>query len=400
MRTVDVAIVGGGIVGLATAWNLVRAFPDKKLIVLEKEARLAGHQTGHNSGVLHSGIYYRPGSLKASNCQEGKKAMEAFCSEHGIPFEVCGKVIVATREDELPRLQALYERGQANGVRCELVGAERLRELEPFATSGRRAIHVPETGIVDYRRVCEKLAELVRSAGQQVLCGARVVSFHHAAGAVVLRTTAGDVEARLAVNCGGLYSDRLARKAGRDPGCRIVPFRGEYYDLRPRAAHYCRNLIYPVPDPQFPFLGVHFTRRMDGSRECGPNAVLALAREGYTWGKIDLRDLLEMLRYPALWKVVARHWKMGAGEVWRSLSKRAFVQALQRLLPAIQASDLHPAPAGIRAQALAEDGTLLDDFLVVDSDRVVSVCNAPSPGATASLNIGKLIVERLAGRFQ
>jgi L-2-hydroxyglutarate oxidase len=400
MESVDVAIVGGGIVGLATAYNLVRAFPDRKLVVLEKEPRLAEHQTGHNSGVLHSGIYYRPGSLKALNCRAGKQAMQDFCTEHGIPFEICGKVIVATHPDELPRLQALFERGQANGVRCEVIGPERLRELEPHATSGLRAIHVPETGIVDYRRVCAKLAELVTAAGNEVRCGARVTRFRdNGPGAVVLHTSAGIVRARCAVNCGGLYSDRLARLAGRDPGCRIVPFRGEYYELRPAARHYCRNLIYPVADPQFPFLGVHFTRRIDGSRECGPNAVLALAREGYTWGQLDLRDLGEMLLYPALWKVVARHWKMGAGEVWRSLSKAAFVKALQRLLPAIQAGDLHPAPAGIRAQALANDGTLLDDFLVVHSERVISVCNAPSPGATASLNIGKLIVEQIAPRL-
>jgi L-2-hydroxyglutarate oxidase len=400
METVDVAIIGGGIIGLATAWNLVQTFPDFKLVVLEKEQRLAEHQTGHNSGVLHSGIYYRPGSLKAINCRSGKKAMEAFCTEHAIPFEICGKVIVATREDELPRLQTLFERGCANGVKCEVIGPERLKELEPYATSGVRAIHVPETGIVDYIRVCEKLAALVTEAGNRVLRGARVMRFHRdGTDAVVLHTTAGEVRARFAVNCGGLYSDRLARLAGRDPGCQIVPFRGEYYELRASARHYCRNLIYPVPDPQFPFLGVHFTRRIDGSRECGPNAVLALAREGYTWGQFSLRDLGEMLSYPALWKVVARHWRMGAGEVWRSLSKSAFVKALQRLLPAIQASDLHPAPAGIRAQALADDGTLLDDFLVVESERVISVCNAPSPGATASLNIGKLIVEQLRPRL-
>jgi L-2-hydroxyglutarate oxidase len=399
METVDVAIVGGGIVGLATAWSLVQSHPNKKLVVLEKERRLAEHQTGHNSGVLHSGIYYRPGSLKAINCRAGKKAMEAFCAEHGIPFEICGKVIVATHEDELPRLQTLFERGQANGVWCDMIGPERLRELEPYATSGIRALHVPEAGIVDYRRVCAKLAELVRAAGHRILCAARVVRFRPSAGAVVVQTTAGPIQARWAVNCGGLHSDRLARLAGGDPGCRIVPFRGEYYELRVQARHYCRNLIYPVPDPQFPFLGVHFTRRIDGSRECGPNAVLALAREGYTWSQFDLRDLGEMLLSPALWKVIFRHWKMGAGEVRRSLSKSAFVRALQRLLPAITAGDLRPAPAGIRAQALADDGTLLDDFLVVESDRVISVCNAPSPGATASLNIGKLIVERLAARW-
>ena len=400
MDTVDVAIVGGGILGLATAYHLGRTCPGKKVVVLEKERRVAEHQTGHNSGVLHSGIYYRPGSLKALNCRAGKQAMQAFCTEHGIPFEICGKVIVATGEHELPRLATLFERGQANGVHCELIGPERLRELEPQATTGLRAIHVPEAGIVDYRRVCEKLAELVRAAGNRVLCGARVTRFRRdGAGAVVLETTTTALRARLAVNCGGLHSDRVARLAGRDPGCHIIPFRGEYYDLRPEAAPYCRNLIYPVPDPEFPFLGVHFTRRIDGSRECGPNAVLALAREGYTWGRFDLRDLGEMLVNPALWKVAAKYWRMAAGEIWRSLSKRAFVGALQRLLPAIRANDLRPAAAGIRAQALADDGTLVDDFLLVHGERVISVCNAPSPAATASLNIARQIVEQLGTRL-
>ncbi len=399
MSTADVAIIGGGIVGLATAWNVAQMYPGKKLIVLEKERRLGQHQTGHNSGVLHSGIYYKPGSLKALTCRAGREAMVAFCAEHGIPLEVCGKVIVATRPDELPRLNTLYERGRANGVDCAVIGPERLRELEPFATSGIGAIHVPEAGIVDYGRVCTKLAELLAVHGHQVLTGARVRQFRRDGDALVLETTAGPVRARHAINCGGLHSDRLARLSGQDPHCTIVPFRGEYYELKPAAAHYCRNLIYPVPDPAFPFLGVHFTRRLDGSRECGPNAVLALAREGYTWDQIDLRDLGEMLRCSALWKVIARHWRMGAGEVWRSLSKAAFVKALRRLLPDIRGQDLTPAPAGIRAQALSDDGQLVDDFLIVEGERVLNVCNAPSPGATASLRIGRLIAEKLGTRL-
>jgi L-2-hydroxyglutarate oxidase len=394
MNTADVAIIGGGIVGLATAYNVSRTYPGKKLIVLEKERALAQHQTGHNSGVLHSGIYYKPGSLKAITCREGRKAMSAFCAEHGIPLEVCGKVIVATGQDELPRLANLFERGRANGVNCEIIGPERLRELEPYATSGIQAIHVPEVGIVDYRRVCAKLAELVVASGNQVLTGARVRQIRRDGDGLVLETTADPVRARYVINCGGLHSDRLARLSGQAPGCTIVPFRGEYYELKPSAAHYCRNIIYPVPDPAFPFLGVHFTRRLNDSRECGPNAVLALAREGYTWGQIDLRDLGEMIRCSALWKVVVRHWRMGAGEVWRSLSKAAFVKALQRLLPAIRSQDLHPAPAGIRAQALSDDGQLVDDFLIVESERVINVCNAPSPGATASLKIGRLIANK------
>jgi L-2-hydroxyglutarate oxidase len=399
MNTADVAIIGGGIVGLATAWNVARAYPGKKLLVLEKERQLGQHQTGHNSGVLHSGIYYKPGSLKALTCRAGRQAMAAFCAEHAIPLEICGKVIVATSEDELPRLQTLFERGQANGVDCVLIGPERLRELEPFATSGIQAIHVPEVGIVDYGRVCARLAELLTAQGHQILTRAQVRKFRRDADALVLESTAGPVRARYAINCGGLHSDRLARLSGQDPHCTIVPFRGEYYELKPAAAHYCRNIIYPVPDPAFPFLGVHFTRHLDGSRECGPNAVLALAREGYTWGRINLRDLGEMLCCSALWKVVARHWKMGAGEVWRSLSKAAFVKALQRLLPVIRSHDLAPAPAGFRAQSLSDDGQLVDDFLIVESERVINVCNAPSPGATASLRIGQLIAEKLGTRL-
>jgi L-2-hydroxyglutarate oxidase len=395
MNTADVAMIGGGIVGLATAYHVTHTYPSKKLIVLEKERELAQHQSGHNSGVLHSGIYYKPRSLKAVTCRAGRRAMQELCAEHGIPLEICGKVIVATREDELPRLAALFQRGQANGVRCELIGPERLRELEPFASSGIQAIHVPEVGIVDYPRVCRKLAELLVAAGNQVLTGARVQQFRRDGDGLVLETTAGPVRTRHAINCGGLHSDRLARLSGQRSGCTIVPFRGEYYALKESASHYCRNIIYPVPDPQFPFLGVHFTRRLDGSRECGPNAVLALSREGYTWQRINLRDLAEMLRCPGLWKVMARHWRMGAAEVWRSLSKLAFVKALRRLLPVIRSQDLEPAAAGIRAQALSDDGQLVDDFLIVESERVISVCNAPSPGATASLEIGRLIAEKL-----
>jgi len=399
MNTADVAIIGGGIVGLATAYHVAGTYPGKKLIVLEKERGLAQHQTGHNSGVLHSGIYYKPGSLKAVTCREGRRAMESFCAEHGIPLEICGKVIVATGAAELPRLATLFERGRANGVACEIIGPERLLELEPFASSGIQAIHVPEVGIVDYRRVCGKLGELVAAGGNQILTGARVRKFHSDGDALVLETTAGPVRARQVINCGGLHSDRLARLSGQDPGCTIVPFRGEYYQLKASAAHYCRNIIYPVPDPAFPFLGVHFTRRLDGRRECGPNAVLALAREGYKWSQINLRDLGEMLCCSALWKVMVRHWRMGAGEVWRSLSKTAFVKALQRLLPVIRGQDLDAAPAGIRAQALSDDGQLVDDFLIVENERVINVCNAPSPGATASLKIGQLIAEKLGRRL-
>ena len=394
----DVAIVGGGIVGLATAWQLTRRHPEKKVLLLEKEAELAHHQTGHNSGVLHSGIYYKPGSLKAVNCREGKLAMQAFCEEEGLPYEVCGKVIVAVDESELPALERIYERGQANGVKCEVIDQARLKELEPHA-AGIRAIHVPEAGIVDYKQVCERLAEKIRAAGGEIVCRAKVRSMPLHNGAVVLETTSGDYEADYVINCAGLHSDRVTRLSGQPVEAKIVPFRGEYYELLPEAEHLCRNLIYPVPDPKFPFLGVHFTRMVHGGIECGPNAVLAFAREGYKKTDINLRDLFESLTYPGFLRLAMKHWKMGLGEQWRSISKGAFVKALQRLMPEIQKDHLRPAPAGVRAQALNRGGSLVDDFVIAESERVLNVCNAPSPAATASLNIGRLIVEKLAVRF-
>lgn len=393
-RQADVAIIGGGIIGLATAYQLTRAFPQRRIIVLEKEADLAHHQTGHNSGVLHSGIYYQPGSLKAVNCRDGKRAMEAFCEQEGIDFDVCGKVIVALDESQLPAMQRIYERGQANGVRCEVIGPERLKELEPYA-AGIKAIHVPETGIVDFKQVCQRLAERVREAGGEILTGARVTQIAARDGRMIVESPAEAVEAGLVVNCAGLHSDRVTRLSGLQPAAKIVPFRGEYYELKPEARHLCRNLIYPVPDPGFPFLGVHFTRMIHGGVECGPNAVLAFAREGYRKTDVNLRDLCESLTYPGFLRLSARYWKTGLGEMWRSLCKRAFVKALSRLLPDIRSEHLVPAPAGVRAQALLRDGNLVDDFLIQESERVVNVANAPSPAATAALNIGRLIVERL-----
>jgi L-2-hydroxyglutarate oxidase len=398
METFDLAVIGGGIVGLATAYQFTRRFPGKRVVVLEKEGRVAEHQSGHNSGVLHSGIYYKPGSLKAVNCRSGKKAMEAFCAEEGIAYEICGKVIVAVNDADLPALERIYERGQANGVNCTLIDKARLEELEPHA-AGVRAIHVPEAGIVNYRQVCERLAEKVRQAGGAVVFRAKVTAVRHHADGVTLVSTAGDHAARQVVNCAGLHSDRVAKLTGQKPGAQIVPFRGEYYALKPAAYRLCRNLIYPTPDPQFPFLGVHFTRMIDGSVECGPNAVLAFGREAYRFFQLNPRDLFETLTYREFLRMGLKHWRMGLGEVWRSLSKRAFVRALQRLVPDIRADDLEPAPAGIRAQAVAPDGELVDDFLVQEADRVVNVCNAPSPAATASLRIGEAIVDRLAPRF-
>lgn len=397
-HTADVAIIGGGIVGLATAYQLTKQYPDKKIILLEKEAVLAKHQTGHNSGVLHSGIYYKPGSLKAINCRAGKKAMEAFCEDEGIDYDLCGKVIVATQEWELPHLQRIFERGQANGVSCEMIGKERLDEIEPH-TAGIRAIHVPESGIVNYKQVCLRLGERVEEAGGTILLNAQVTTIERRNGSVVLESKAGAVEAEHVVTCGGLQSDRLTAMSGMQPPAQIVPFRGEYFVLKPEAEHLCRGLIYPVPDPNFPFLGVHFTRMIEGGVECGPNAVLAFAREGYTKTKVNVPELLEALRYSGFQKLTAKYWRTGMGELWRSFSKRAFVKALQVLVPDIQTKHLVAAPAGVRAQALKPDGSMVDDFLILETERVVNVCNAPSPAATSSLNIGKLIVERLAGQF-
>jgi L-2-hydroxyglutarate oxidase len=397
MQAFDLAVVGGGIVGLATAYQFSRRFPGRRVAVLEKEARVAEHQTGHNSGVLHSGIYYKPGSLKAATCRAGKKAMEAFCAAEGIAHEICGKVIVAVTDADLPSLQRIYERGQANGVRCELIDRSRLAELEPHA-AGVKAIHVPEAGIVNYRQVCERLADRVRESGE-VVFNARVLTVKHHADGVTAVTPAGDFTARQLVNCAGLHSDRVARLTGQRLAAKVVPFRGEYYALKPEAHKLCRNLIYPTPDPQFPFLGVHFTRMIDGSVECGPNAVLAFGRESYRFFALSPRDLLETLTYRGFLRMALKHWRMGMGEMWRSLSKGAFVRALQRLVPDIRAEHLESAPAGIRAQMVAPDGGLVDDFLILESDRVVSVCNTPSPAATASLQIGEAIVDRLAPRF-
>jgi L-2-hydroxyglutarate oxidase len=394
----DLTVVGGGIVGLATAYGFARRFPGRRVVVLEKEARVAEHQTGHNSGVLHSGIYYKPGSLKATTCRAGKKAMEAFCRDEGIPYEICGKVIVAVTAADLPALHKIHERGVANGVDCALIDKARLAELEPHA-AGVAAIHVPEAGIVNYRAVCERLAEKVRESGGEMAFGARVTTVRHRPDGVTAATPVGEFTARQLVNCAGLHSDRVARLTGQDPGAKIVPFRGEYFALKPSAHRLCRNLIYPTPDPQFPFLGVHFTRMIDGSVECGPNAVLAFGREGYSFFRAEPRDLLETLTYRGFLRMAARHWRMGLGEMWRSLSKGAFVRALQRLVPDVRADDLLPAPAGIRAQAVGPDGALVDDFLIAEADRVVNVCNAPSPAATASLQIGAAVVDRLAPRF-
>lgn len=398
LTSTDVAVIGGGIVGLATAYELNKRLPDCRVTVLEKEADVGQHQTGHNSGVLHSGIYYKPGSLKAINCREGKKLMEAFCQDEGIAFDICGKVIVAIDESDLPALERIFERGQANGVSCEIIGPDRLAELEPHA-AGIKAIHVPEAGIVDYKQVCQRLAERIREAGGRVLTSAKVAKIDRSNGEVVLTTAAGEVRAKQIVNCAGLYCDRVTAMSGQKPDAKIIPFRGEYFLLKPEAEHLCKTLIYPVPDPAFPFLGVHFTRMIAGGVECGPNAVLAFAREGYRKLDFSPADMAETLSYPGFLKLAAKYWKTGLGEMWRSASKKAFVKALSRLVPEIKAEHLVAAPAGIRAQAVTPDGGMVDDFLIQEADRVINVNNAPSPAATASLNIGKTIVERLVPRL-
>jgi L-2-hydroxyglutarate oxidase len=394
MSRIDVAVIGGGIVGLATAWQLTLRNPRLRIAVLEKEAALAFHQTGRNSGVLHSGIYYRPGSLRASNCRTGKLELEQFCDRYGVAWQRTGKVIVATREAEFPQLEMILERGKQNGVQCEMIGRERLQELEPHC-AGLKAIHVPEAGIVDYPGVCEMLGSLLRAAGHEIRLNCRVLKLHQLTDSVRIECSDGTIEAAQVVNCGGLHSDRLARLSGQRLPERIVPFRGEYYELQPEVHHFCRSLIYPVPDPRFPFLGVHFTRMIHGGVECGPNAVFALAREGYTWGTISLPDIWDSLTYPGFRRLLQRNWRIAVDEVRRSLFKSAFVRSLQRLIPEIRAEHLTSCPAGVRAQALGLDGKLLDDFLIQRHGRVINVCNAPSPAATACLNIGKIIAEQV-----
>ncbi|HEX5106549.1 MAG TPA: L-2-hydroxyglutarate oxidase [Pirellulaceae bacterium] len=395
MAEPHVAIVGGGIVGLATAWQLQNRYPRIRVTVIEKEAEVGEHQTGHNSGVLHSGIYYKPGTLRAANCRTGKRAMEEFCAEHGVPYDICGKVIVAISEPELPLLERIFERGQQNCVRCEMIGPQRLKELEPH-TPGIRAIHVPEAGIVNFREVARKLAELVKMRGGEVRCNARVIAVHHDEGAITVESTAGEVQADYLVTCAGLQSDRVAKLTGAQPEAKVLPFRGEYYDLKPEAQHLCRNLIYPVPDPNFPFLGVHFTRMIEGGVECGPNAVLAFAREGYRKTDFNCRDFSEALAYRGFRKLAWKYWRTGAGEMWRSWSKAAFVKALQRLIPEIRSEHLVAGRSGVRAQAISPAGSIVDDFVIEARGQIVNVLNAPSPAATSSLNIGKLIVEKLA----
>lgn len=396
----DIAIIGGGIVGLATALSLTDRDPRARLVVLEKEPKIAAHQTGHNSGVIHSGIYYKPGSLKARLTVEGARLMKAFCTEHGIHWEPCGKLIVATDDRELVRLQSLHERGQANGLSgLKVLEASEVKGYEPHCRTVR-ALLVPGTGIVDYVQVAGKIGELLKARGVEIMTGAGVTAIRRTGQGLVLETARGGVESRFLVNCAGLYSDRVAGLMGIRPEVRIIPFRGEYYMLRPERRLLVKNLIYPVPDPEFPFLGVHFTRTVHGDIEAGPNAVLAFAREGYTLGAVRPSETLGMLGYAGFWHMARRYWKMGAYELYRSASKAAFVRSLQKLVPDISSADIERGGAGVRAQAVSPDGSLVDDFRISVTEGAVHVVNAPSPAATASLAIGRHIAALAADTFR
>jgi L-2-hydroxyglutarate oxidase LhgO len=392
----SVIIVGGGIVGLAVGLEITQRFPRLRLLLLEKEDRVGQHQSRHNSGVIHSGVYYKPGSLKAKLCVTGATAMVEFCREHGIPHQICGKVIVATHQEEFSRLEELRRRGEANGLTgLRSIGLEELREIEPHA-SGLRALVVPSTGITDYEAVCGKYAEIIGGRGGTILTSNAALAIKRTANEIVVETNRGAFSATSMINCAGLFSDRISHMAGDDPRVMIVPFRGEYYDLIAERSSLVRSLIYPVPDPQFPFLGVHFTRRITGNVDAGPSAVLAFRREGYRRTDFSLRDLGSSLAFPGFWRMAARNWRSGLDEFHRSFSKPAFVRALQRLVPEVRDDDLVPGGAGVRAQALTRNGALVDDFQFVPSGRMLHVLNVPSPAATASLVIGRNIVSTAA----
>jgi L-2-hydroxyglutarate oxidase LhgO len=398
-QSYDVAIIGAGIVGLATADALLQRWPNLRLLLLEKEADVAQHQTGNNSGVVHAGIYYAPGSLRAELCVAGVGMLRDFCAEEGVAYEAVGKVIVATEEAELPRLDQLLERGRANGVPgLRLIDSDELRYIEPHA-AGLRAIHSPNTAIVDYPGACRALLRRIRHRGGVVVFGSRLAAVREGSGGLTLTTGSGDFHAERLITCGGLHADRLARLTGGDPTVRIIPFRGEYYYLRPERRDLVRGLIYPVPDPALPFLGVHFTRTVHGEVEAGPNAVFALAREGYDWTRVSLADLAETFAYRGFWRLAGRVWRIGAFEMYRSFSKAAFVRSLRKLVPSVMPSDVRRGGAGVRAQAVDRNGKLLDDFAFSEGPRALHLLNAPSPAATAALAIGEHLAKRVAPWF-
>ena len=395
MTTYDYAVIGGGIIGLSTAMQLAQQRPHARILMLEKEASPAEHQTGRNSGVIHSGIYYKPGSYKARFARTGSSSMVEFCREHDIPHQVCGKVIVATQEKELQGLDNLFQRGRQNGLPVRKISPQELNEIEPHVRCVA-GIHVPTTGITNYRKVSQKYLELFLEQGGEVMFENEVQQITDRGRTHLIETSTGEFEAKFLINCAGLYSDRITRLAGKEPGVKIVPFRGEYYELAPSKRDLVKTLIYPVPNPDFPFLGVHFTRMIDGSVHCGPNAVLAFKREGYKKTDFNLRDFCETMSYRGFWRLARKNFGEGMKEIYRSVSKAAFVHTLQQLIPEVQAADLVPCEAGVRAQALLNDGSLVDDFLIVRAQNALHVCNAPSPGATASLEIGKAIVAQIS----
>lgn len=397
---IDVVVIGGGIVGLATALQIKQQRPQLSVVIVEKEPAVARHQTGHNSGVIHSGLYYKPGSLKATNCIRGYRMLLDFCDAEQIPYDLCGKIVVATKQEELPQLETLHQRGQQNGLSgLKKLTYTEMREIEPNVT-GVAGMFVPQTGIIDYKQVSEKYAEKFQSLGGEIRLAERVEQVTPGTSLSIVVTNKGRYETKLVVNCAGLYSDKIAQLTQREAvNVRIVPFRGEYFKLRPEKEHLVKNLIYPVPDPNFPFLGVHFTRMVHGGVEAGPNAVLAFRREGYTKLDVNLKELAETLSWPGFQKVAAKYWQTGLGEMYRSFSKSAFTKALQALIPEIQEADLEDGGAGVRAQACDRTGGLLDDFAILETDKAINVINAPSPAATSSLSIGKTVSEKVLARF-
>ena len=395
----DVVIIGGGIVGLSVGLALTEQFPEKKVVILEKESSVSRHQTGNNSGVIHSGIYYKPGSFKARFARQGSQSMVAFCEEHDIEYDICGKVIVATEQQELPLLQNLYERGLQNELAIEMLGVEQLKEIEPHV-AGIGAIRVPQAGIVNYRQVSEKMRELIEERGGEIRCNEAVEKIDEGSSSVHIETTHSSYEAKVMINCAGLHSDRIAKMTGYHADLKIVPFRGEYYKLQESSRGLVNHLIYPVPNPDFPFLGVHYTRMIGGEVEAGPNAVLSFKREGYKKTDINIFDLAETLTYKGFWKLAGKNMKEGLNEMARSYSKGLFVKSLQKLIPEITAEDLVPGGAGVRAQALKSDGSMVDDFYFIPGKRSIHVLNAPSPAATASIEIGKEIVARFEKKFE
>jgi len=390
----DFAIIGGGIVGLATGLFIGKKFPSAQIIILEKESQLAFHQTGHNSGVIHSGVYYKPGSFKAKFTKAGNQSMVDFCQTHDIPYDVCGKVIVATQEKELPRLENLFKRGLENNLSVTKLSPAEVREIEPHVNC-LGGIKVPTAGIVNYKKVCQKYGELIQLQGGEIRLNTQVTNIIKTHQGYTLETNQTPVNTRFMINCAGLQSDRVAQLGEVNPDAKIVPFRGEYYELKPEKRYLVKNLIYPVPNPDFPFLGVHFTRMIDGSIHAGPNAVLSLKREGYGKTDFDFKDFIDVITYPGFWKLAAKHADEGIKEIIRSFSKAAFVRSLQQLIPEVTADDIIPNPAGIRAQALKNNGQLVEDFLIIEDDKAMHVCNAPSPAATASLEIGQAIASKI-----